>query len=231
MNRRDFVRTASLGGTAALLGIRPDPVAAEGPLETTRIRIVQIPGICLAPQYVAEALLQAEGFTEVRYVKRAEGTDAIYKDLATGEADISMAFVAPFIVQVDAGLPIVLLSGVHVGCFELWGNGQVRAVRDLKGKTVSIAGFGTAHHVFLASIAAHVGLDPGRDINFVTHPSAEGMRLFAEGKIDHHTEIFFDRSQGGCELFRDRAKATDCQTHMYPHSRRWARVIPRPSLL
>ena len=184
MNRRDFVRTASLGGTAALLGIRPDPVAAEGPLETTRIRIVQIPGICLAPQYVAEALLQAEGFTEVRYVKRAEGTDAIYKDLATGEADISMAFVAPFIVQVDAGLPIVLLSGVHVGCFELWGNGQVRAVRDLKGKTVSIAGFGTAHHVFLASIAAHVGLDPGRDINFVTHPSAEGMRLFAEGKID-----------------------------------------------
>ena len=184
MNRRDFVRTASLGGTAALLGIRPDPVAAEGPLETTRIRIVQIPGICLAPQYVAEALLQAEGFTEVRYVKRAEGTDAIYKDLATGEADISMAFVAPFIVQVDAGLPIVLLSGVHVGCFELWGNGQVRAVRDLKGRTVAIPALGGTHHVFLASIAAHVGLDPGRDINFAMHPPSDGMRLFAEGKID-----------------------------------------------
>ena len=26
------------------------------------------PGICIAPQYVAEELLRAEGFTDVRYV-------------------------------------------------------------------------------------------------------------------------------------------------------------------
>ena len=95
-----------------------------------------------------------------------------------------MAFVAPFIIQVDQGLPLVLLAGIHVGCYELWGNGQVRAVRDLKGRTVSVPGIGSTHHVFVASIAAHVGLDPNRDINFVTHPPAEGMGLFVEGKVD-----------------------------------------------
>jgi NitT/TauT family transport system substrate-binding protein len=185
VNRRTFLRAASLGGSAVMLGVGGAALAAEGPLETNRIRLTQIPGICIAPQFVAEELLKAEGFGEVQYIKR-ELTDprATYKDLAMGDVDISMAFVAPFIIQVDAGDPLALLAGIHVGCYELWGNGQIRAVRDLKGKTVSIPSFGSSHHVFLASIAAHVGLDPNRDINFVTHPPAEGMRLFADGKVD-----------------------------------------------
>jgi NitT/TauT family transport system substrate-binding protein len=31
---------------------------------------------------------------------------------------------------------------------------------------------------------AHVGVDPNKDVNWVTHPSAESMRLLAEGRID-----------------------------------------------
>ena len=38
--------------------------------------------------------------------------------------------------------------------------------------------------MFLASIAAYVGLDPGKDIHWVTHPMAESMPLLAEGKVD-----------------------------------------------
>jgi NitT/TauT family transport system substrate-binding protein len=33
-------------------------------------------------------------------------------------------------------------------------------------------------------MAAYVGLDPRKDINWVTHPPAEAMQLLAEGKID-----------------------------------------------
>jgi len=40
---------------------------------------------------------------------------------ASSTVDISMAFVAPFIVQIDRKVPIVLLGGIHVGCFELFG--------------------------------------------------------------------------------------------------------------
>ena len=84
-----------------------------------------------------------------------------------------MAFVGPFIVQVDANLPIVMLGGIHVGCYELFGTQRVSAIRDLKGKTVAVPSLGSPHHTFVASMAAHVGIDPSKDINFVTHPVSE----------------------------------------------------------
>ena len=42
-------------------------VAVEPPPETTRVRLGAVPSICLSPQYVAEDLLRAEGFTDIRY--------------------------------------------------------------------------------------------------------------------------------------------------------------------
>jgi NitT/TauT family transport system substrate-binding protein len=134
---------------------------------------------------VAEDLLQGEGFTEVQYIK-TEGNVEVVRALASGEAQISLAFVAPFIIQVDTGLPIVLLGGVHVGCFELFATERVQAIRDLKGKTVAVPdlGPGSSQYVFLAAMLAYVGLDPGKDVNWVIHPRAEGMRLLAEEKID-----------------------------------------------
>jgi NitT/TauT family transport system substrate-binding protein len=66
--RRRFLTTLSVAGGAVLLGARPAP-AAEGALETTTVRLARNPGICIAPQYVAEELLRAEGFTDIRYVE------------------------------------------------------------------------------------------------------------------------------------------------------------------
>jgi len=62
--------------------------AAEPPLETKTITLFQLPGLCTAPVAVAEALLRAEGFSEVRYVPAIPGLDSSRK-LATGEADFS----------------------------------------------------------------------------------------------------------------------------------------------
>ena len=137
---------------------------------------------CVAPQYVAEELLLGEGFTEVQYVQVE--MNHLYKALATSAFDLTIAFVAPFILQVDAEEPIVLLGGVHVGCYEVFGTDRVRAIRDLKGKTVAVPALGSPHHLFLASMAAYVGLDPRQDITWVAHPSAEAIRLLAEAKID-----------------------------------------------
>jgi NitT/TauT family transport system substrate-binding protein len=44
--------------------------------------------ICIAPKYVAEELLQAEGFTEVQYVEAVAGA-RVAKALASGAAHIS----------------------------------------------------------------------------------------------------------------------------------------------
>ena len=182
-DRREFLRRVAFTGTAAALAWRPARAAGEPPLETTRITLIEITGICIAPQYVAEDLLRNEGFTDVQYVKAAAGIETA-KRLATRRADISLNFVAPLIMRIDAGDPIVMLAGVHAGCFVLFGTDRVRTVRDLKGKTVGVQALGSSQHVFLASMMAHVGLDATRDVNWATHPSAESMRLLAEGKVD-----------------------------------------------
>jgi len=66
--RRRFLTTSSMAGAVGLLRAPPSQ-AAEGALETTTVRIGKIGAICLAPQYVAEELLRAEGFTEIHYVE------------------------------------------------------------------------------------------------------------------------------------------------------------------
>ena len=144
---------------------------------------MNITGICIAPQYVAETLLESEGFTDLQYVKAPAGL-ATAKALANGDADVTLNFVAPFIIRVDQGDPIVMLAGVHAGCFELFGTDRVHTIRDLKGKTVGVQARGSSQHVFLASMAAYVGLDPQKDITWVEHPSAESIQLLAAGKID-----------------------------------------------
>jgi NitT/TauT family transport system substrate-binding protein len=97
---------------------RGDPVAAQAPPETARIRIPYgCRGMCVAPQYVAEELLRNEGFAEVEYVRNKEGIVTTTNALAAGEIDMLMTFVAPLIIRVDGGTPIVMLAGGYVGCF------------------------------------------------------------------------------------------------------------------
>jgi NitT/TauT family transport system substrate-binding protein len=181
-NRREFLKTAALAGTGALFGSPFDSLAAEPAPETTTIKLAQSPALCTAPQIVAEELLRGEGFTDIQYVKK--GSAALYKAVASGEAQLGMGVTLKFILDVDAGAPILLLTGVHVGCYELFGIGPVRSVHDLKGKTVSVPGLGSGAHALLASMAAYVGLNPGKDIKWISHPFAESMRLLADAKID-----------------------------------------------
>jgi len=137
----------------------------------------------VAPEYIAEELLRAEGFTDLQYVKRQD-SGAKAEALAAGEADLTLNYAGPLIVNVDASAPIVILAGVHVGCFELFGSDRVHTIRDLKSKTVAVSGVGAADHIFLSSMLAHVGVDPRKDVQWVTDPSGESVELLADGEID-----------------------------------------------
>ncbi len=156
ITRRDLLR--SVVGTVGLLGWPPGHAFGEPPPETTRLRLAQQPSICVAPQFIVTDLLKAEGFTDIKYVKMTMA--GLSKARASGEVDVSLGFVAPLVIELDAGDPITVLGGVHVGCFELFGTDRVRTIRDLKGKTVAITELGLTQHVFLASMVAHVGRLP-----------------------------------------------------------------------
>lgn len=183
-SRRGFLGGMGAAGAMGLLGTWADDARAEPPPETSRIRLTQIASICIAPQYVAEELLRAEGFADVQWVKREGGAAWLYKDLATGDADFNIAYAGPFIMSVDAGEPIVMLGGIHVGCYELFATTQIRALRDLKGKRVSVPGPTSPHYILLSMILANIGFDHRKDIEWAFQPPAEGKQLLADGKVD-----------------------------------------------
>jgi NitT/TauT family transport system substrate-binding protein len=174
--RRRFLTTAALAGAAGTLPPRPAR-AAEPVLETTTVRLGRLPVICFAPQYVCEALLRADGFTDVRYVDTtARGQE---EDLGRGKFDFHSNAPWAYAIAVDRELPITVVTGVHAGCYELFAHGGIRGIGDLKGKTVGQLG----GHQLISMMAAYVGLDPKRDLTLVDDP-AKPVDLFAEGKLD-----------------------------------------------
>jgi NitT/TauT family transport system substrate-binding protein len=180
--RRSFLTTLSSAGVVGLVRAR-DSYAQEAPPETTTVRLGKIYGICIAPQYVAEDLLRAEGFTDVRYVATNPGISTALA-LARGEIDFTTNYAPPMAISIDAGEPITIVGGEHVGCFEVFAREGIRSIADLRGKNVGVQSIGSSQHVFLSVIAAHVGLDPAKDIHWVTSTSPKPMELFADGKID-----------------------------------------------
>ena len=186
--RREFLTRTSVLSAASLLGIALK-AAAEPPPEINRIRLIHAPAMCLAPQYLAEELLRAEGFADVEYVPFRSPSGSytsvwLSGMLAEGIADIAMGGTPGHVSAIDAGGPLVVLAGIHAGCYELFGNGRVQSIRDLKGRIVAASEFGD-ERLFISSMLAYVGMDPRKDINWVTTPSsAESMRLFVERKVD-----------------------------------------------
>jgi NitT/TauT family transport system substrate-binding protein len=155
--------------------------SAEPPPETTRIRFVHGPWLCYSPQYIAEEFLRIEGFTEVEYQK----IEITIPATLVKAADISIVGAPGLVPVIDSGLPVTTLSGLHIGCWELFGNERIRAIRDLVGKSVAVSGMGGPDQVWIASMLAYVGASPQRDVNWVpTGRIAESMRLFVEGKVD-----------------------------------------------
>lgn len=182
LRRREVLALATALGAAGWLGLRHNVDAAEASLETKRIRLTHRTSICVAPQYIAEEFLRMEGFSAVEYlpIGSRDTLDAV----ADGRVDMTLVDAHSLIPYLDAGKPLLVLSGVHGGCYQVFGHDSVRAIRDLKGKTVAIHYFGGGDHILLSSMLTYVGLNP-KEVNWVTGRDVRNaMDLFIEGKAD-----------------------------------------------
>jgi NitT/TauT family transport system substrate-binding protein len=191
--RRQLLTSLSAAGAVGLLGARP-AFADEPPPEVTTVRLWRevVPAVvngasdtCFGPIYVAEKLLAAEGFTEIHYTPLPSGP-ALAEAFERGEIDFASRFAPGALRHLDAGVPMTVVAGLHLGCMELVAYDPIRTVADLKGKHVGInAGPGSADQLFVSITAAYVGLDPEKDINWIF--AADGIdpkQLFIQGKID-----------------------------------------------
>jgi NitT/TauT family transport system substrate-binding protein len=182
LSRRRFLANTSALGAASFLGL-PRTVAAEPPPEIQRIRLVKIPAICLASEYLAEELLRLEGFSEIEYVELDQNTAP--ELLMANRADISIYTPPSLLPNLDAGKPVVVLAGLHGGCYELFANERVRTIRDLKGKRIAVSAMNATEYYFIAAMVAYVGVDPRKDIHWVDAKSYDGMmQSFMNGQVD-----------------------------------------------
>ena len=177
--RRSFLTAMSAAGAFGLLNA-PRVFAAEGPPETTSVRLFKSSLICsAAPQFAAEALLRDEGFKDIAYVEipRTEMSQAF----ADGRVDFTVTFAINHLEAIDQGAPITILAGVHAGCYELFAREGLGSLTELKGRKVGLQAGSPA---LLKLLAARVGLDPEHDFQWVVDPKLKPLDLFADGKID-----------------------------------------------
>jgi NitT/TauT family transport system substrate-binding protein len=148
---------------------------------------VRLPGFadasCEVPQYVAEKLLHAEGFTDVRYVQGESGVDTSVL-IARGDIDFDWNYAAIHLTSIETGIPITVLAGLHAGCLELISNDSVHSVKELQGKRVAVYTYSSSPHLLVMLMAAYVGLDPHHDIQWILDTETAPIDLFIEGKVD-----------------------------------------------
>jgi NitT/TauT family transport system substrate-binding protein len=175
--RREFLTALSLAGPAGLLS-PPRVLAAERELETTTVRLAKGPGICIAPQYVAEELLRAEGFTEIRYVEKPAGATRARRD----------RFRHELCVELRQGDRCRRADHV-VGRSPCRLFGIVRKRRHpqhhrSEGKERRGPSLGVEQPRAGDPAGRPGRARPVKDIHWVTEPSVKPIERFVEGKID-----------------------------------------------
>jgi NitT/TauT family transport system substrate-binding protein len=101
-----------------------------------------------------------------------------------GDVDFALAYGSVFISAIDAGQPITVLAGVQVGCIEVFAKEGIHTIADLNGKRVGVQNLGSSAHVLLSIMCAQIGLDPAKDIHWISGQSVTPFELFVDGRID-----------------------------------------------
>ncbi|MGH9037383.1 MAG: ABC transporter substrate-binding protein [Acidimicrobiia bacterium] len=199
-SRRELLRGAAGLGLAAAVGggggllaacgsgggeddLRAGDAEGDGPLETTSIRLHSVPNVsCIAAEYMAEPFLYEEGFTDVQYPSFPPAK--VVEAYTNGDFDFGVGYAAVLINLVEQGAPVVMLGGVHVGCWQVFGTGDIKSMRDFKGKKVSLVSPEFTDGIFLAMTLSSVGLDLQKDVTMVSYPPSENARILSSGEVD-----------------------------------------------
>lgn len=186
--RREFLGRLTTAGAFGALSLYPEIAAAEPPPETTSINIVMDPTfaiLCYGPQYVATEMLKLEGFTDISYAPYLEDEGANdARVVGVGNADISTSWVGDLLTAADYENSVVGLSGMHLGCTEIFAHKGIKSFHDLRGKKIAVYGEESAEQTWFSMMLAYIGIDPQQEIEWVIHDYEEWGELLAAGEVD-----------------------------------------------
>ncbi|HEV2282637.1 MAG TPA: ABC transporter substrate-binding protein [bacterium] len=200
MNRRTLLTLAlglsSLSGAAVRLAA---PAPARGQTRPTlHIRVVHVPVLIFAPLYVAieRGYFAREGL-DVELISTPGGTSA-FVVLASGRAEAVIGGLGAGVFNAAArGLDFKVVGPAHlerppvstplVVSRRAHDAGEIRAVRDLRGKRVSVNVLGSATEFWLNAAMLHGGLTLADiqpvEVNFPDVPAALANGAIAAGLL------------------------------------------------
>src|SRR5438132_208343 len=152
---------------------------------SNKVRIGYIGLTCEAPIFTAveKGFFKEEGL-EIELVKCDW---ANYKDvLALGGFDVAHHLVMYFLKPVEQGLDVKFTGGIHRGCLRVQAgsNGNIRTVKDLRGKRIGVPGMGTPPFIFANRVLGANGLNPSKEVTWLVFPAGELGLALDKGEVD-----------------------------------------------
>src|SRR3954471_754916 len=160
--------------------LKPDPTTG-----LTKIRVGYIGLTCEAPIFsaVEKGFFKEEGLD----VELVRCQWAQYKDvLALGGFDVTHHLVMYFLKPIEQGLDVRFTGGIHRGCLRVQAStkGNIRSVKDLKGKRIGVPGMGTPPFIFANRVLGANGIDPSTDVSWIVYPAGELGLALDKGDVD-----------------------------------------------
>jgi NitT/TauT family transport system substrate-binding protein len=151
----------------------------------TKVKVSYIALTCEPPIYVAfeKGFFKDEGL-DVELVK--SDWDSMRDGLGLGKFDATHHLIMYLLKPIEQGLNVRLTGGIHSGCLRVQAGikSDINKVADLKGKKVGISHMGAPPFLFGSRVMAAQGLDPKKDVEWITYPSDAMELALDQGQVD-----------------------------------------------
>jgi NitT/TauT family transport system substrate-binding protein len=218
VSRRKVLQGAGALGIAAsatALGSRIFAPAIAGPAPKVRIAWTEV-AACHSPLGfgVAKGFYAKQNVDVELFYQGASGQTLI-QALATNKADVGAGLVLDWLKPLEQGFDVKLFVGSHGGCQRLLVS-ETSGIKDLaglKGKRIASYGPGSPPKVAFAVTLAKAGIDPERDVEWVTAPFELVGDFVAKGDAD--AAVHLDPWAWQIERQFKLTKIADTQTGTY----------------
>ena len=152
---------------------------------SNKIKIVYLGLTCEPPIFVAyeKGFFKEEGL-DVELVKSDWG--AMRDGLGLGRFQATHHLVMYMMQPMEVGLDVKLTGGIHTGCLRLQAGKKtaIKTAAQLKGKNIGITHLGSPPFLFASRVLVAAGMDPKKDVKWVTIPGDAMALALDQGRVD-----------------------------------------------
>ncbi|MFL5341165.1 MAG: ABC transporter substrate-binding protein [Gemmataceae bacterium] len=159
------------------------PIVVPG--EPIKLKVVYLGLTCEPPIFVAyeKGFFQEEGL-DVELVK--SDWDSMRDGLGLGKFQATHHLLMYMMKPIENGLDVKITGGIHTGCLRVQAgkNTNIKTLEDLKGKKIGVTVLGSPPHLFASRAMVAQGINPEKDVEWITTPADTFGLALDQGKLD-----------------------------------------------